>query len=334
LVMNGITLTIYWLGASLLNSNTSNLDYPTMMAFSMLVMQVLMAFMILTMLFIMVPRASVSAKRINEVLQTPLSIMDPLNGSEEFKTQGEIEFKNVCFKYPGAEQCILQNISFKVKKGQTVAVIGSTGSGKSTLINLVPRFFDATEGEVLVDGVNVKNVTQENLRKRIGYIPQKGILFSGSVSDNIGYGVLSLSLDKMTEVASVAMADEFIINMEGGYNAEIAQGGKNVSGGQRQRLSIARAVAISPEIYIFDDSFSALDYTTDKAVRENLKHYTKTATSLIVAQRIGTILDADMIIVLEQGKIVGSGTHQELLHSCEVYREIALSQLSLEELGI
>lgn len=334
LVMNGITLTIYWLGASLLNQNTGNLDYPTMMAFSMLAMQVLMAFMMLTMLFIMVPRAQVSANRINEVLETKLSVVDPEENTESFKSIGEVEFKNVCFKYPGAEDCVLKNISFKVEKGQIVAIIGSTGSGKSTLINLVPRFFDATEGEVLVDGVNVKNVTQESLRNKIGYIPQKGVLFSGSVKDNINYGVENPSFEIMDKSAKVAMAAEFVGGMEGGYDALISQGGKNVSGGQRQRLSIARAVAIDPEIFIFDDSFSALDYMTDKAVRANLKQHSKDATSLIVAQRIGTILDADMIIVLEHGEIVGRGTHEELLQSCAVYREIALSQLSPEELGI
>jgi len=333
LIMNGITLTIYWLGASLLNSGTSGLDYPTMMKFSMLVMQVLMAFMILTTLFIMVPRASVSAKRINEVLDTKLTVKDPLV-SEAFTTSGEIEFKNVCFKYPDAEDCVIKNISFKVEKGQTVAIIGSTGSGKSTLINLVPRFFDVTEGEVLVNGVNVKNVAQAELRKKIGYVPQKGVLFSGSIKENISYGDEHLSDDQIREAAKVALADEFVRAMEGQYDADVAQGGKNVSGGQRQRLSIARAVAIEPEIFIFDDSFSALDYKTDRAVRHNLKTFTKNSTSLIVAQRIGTILDADMIIVLDNGRIVGKGKHKQLLETCDVYREIALSQLSQGELGI
>ena len=333
LIMNGISLTIYWLGASLLNSGTSGLDYPTMMKFSMLVMQVLMAFMILTMLFIMVPRASVSAKRINEVLDTKLTVKNPLV-SEPFTTSGEIEFKNVCFKYPDAEDCVIKNISFKVEKGQTVAIIGSTGSGKSTLINLVPRFFDVTEGEVLVNGVNVKNVAQAELRKKIGYVPQKGVLFSGSIKDNISYGDEYLSDEQIRAAAKVALADEFVSTMDGQYNADVAQGGKNVSGGQRQRLSIARAVAIEPEIFIFDDSFSALDYKTDREVRQNLKTFTKNSTSLIVAQRIGTILDADMIVVLDNGRIVGKGNHKQLLDTCDVYREIALSQLSQGELGI
>ena len=333
LIMNGISLTIYWLGASLLNSAGSGLDYPTMMKFSMLVMQVLMSFMILTMLFIMVPRAAVSAKRINEVLETKITIKDPLT-SEKFLTSGEIEFKDVCFKYPDADEFVLKNISFKVEKGQTVAVIGSTGSGKSTLINLVPRFFDATEGEVLVDGVNIKNVSQESLRKKIGYVPQKGVLFTGTVKDNIAYGAENITIEEIVDAAKIAMADEFVSTMENQYDSEVAQGGKNVSGGQRQRLSIARAVAIQPEIFIFDDSFSALDYQTDRSVRNNLKVHTKKATSLIVAQRIGTILDADMIVVLDKGRIVGKGTHKELLGTCEVYREIALSQLSQGELGI
>lgn len=333
LIMNGITLTIYYVGAKLLSNSSSNLDYPTMMAFSMLVMQVLMAFMVLTMLFIMVPRASVSAKRINEILDTKFTLTDPVSDSEKFVTSGEIEFKDVNFKYPDAEGYVLSNISFKVNKGQTVAIVGSTGSGKSTLINLVPRFFDATTGEVLVNGVNIKNVSQENLRNKIGYVPQKGVLFSGSVKSNIAYGK-DLPDETIEKAASIAKADDFINKMEDKYDAIISQGGKNVSGGQKQRLSIARAVAIEPEIFIFDDSFSALDYKTDKEVRDNLHKYTKDTTSLIVAQRIGTVLDADMIIVLEHGSIVGKGTHKELIQTCEVYREIALSQMSQEELGL
>lgn len=331
LVMNGITLTIYWLGAYLINQG--NLDMGTMSSFSMLAMQVLMSFMMLTMLFIMVPRASVSANRINQILDTKLTIVDP-EVEEVTITEGEVEFSHVSFKYPDASSYVLEDINFKVEKGQTVAFIGSTGSGKSTLINLVPRFYDASEGEILVDGVNVKNLKQKTLRKKIGYVPQKGVLFSGTVNENIAYGDSTISKEKIVEACKVASADGFINEMEQGYESHISQGGKNVSGGQKQRLSIARAVAIDPEIYIFDDSFSALDYKTDKEVRSALKEYTKDATSLIVAQRIGTIKNADLIIVLDKGKMVGKGTHEELLRNCSVYREIALSQLSKEELGL
>jgi ATP-binding cassette subfamily B protein len=330
-IMNGISLTVYWLGAGLINDGA--LDYPTMMAFSMLVMQILMAFMMLIMLFVIVPRAAVAAKRVNEVLDTKLTIVDS-EKPQRLITQGEIEFKNVGFKYPDADGYVLKDISFKVNQGETVAIIGSTGSGKSTLINLVPRFYDATEGEVLVDGVDIKLVKQEDLRSKLGYVPQKGVLFSGTVQENIAFGDRSVLGKDIADAATTAMADEFIRNMPGQYGAEIAQRGRNVSGGQRQRLSIARAVAGKPEIYIFDDSFSALDYKTDKAVRENLKEYAQGATSLIVAQRIGTIMDADKIIVLEQGRIAGQGTHRELLETCDVYREIALSQLTAAELGI
>lgn len=331
LVMNGITLTIYWLGAYLINQG--NLDMGTMSSFSMLAMQVLMSFMMLTMLFIMVPRASVSANRINQILDTKLTIVDP-EVEEVTITEGEVEFSHVSFKYPDASSYVLEDINFKVEKGQTVAFIGSTGSGKSTLINLVPRFYDASEGEILIDGVNVKNLKQKTLRKKIGYVPQKGVLFSGTVNENIAYGDSTISKEKIVEACKVASADGFINEMEQGYESHISQGGKNVSGGQKQRLSIARAVAIDPEIYIFDDSFSALDYKTDKEVRSALKEYTKDATSLIVAQRIGTIKNADLIIVLDKGKMVGKGTHEDLLRNCSVYREIALSQLSKEELGL
>ncbi|MDR3216855.1 MAG: ABC transporter ATP-binding protein/permease [Clostridiaceae bacterium] len=331
LVMNGISLAIYWLGATLINQGS--LDYATMMAFSMLTMQVLMSFMMLTMLFVMVPRAAVSAKRINEILESDITVKDPDEGIP-FVTEGEVEFKNVRFKYPGADDYVLDGISFKVERGKVAAVIGSTGSGKSTLVNLVPRFYDATEGEVLVDGVNVKDVKQEALHEKIGYVPQNSVLFSGSVRSNIAYGNADLSQDGLEKSAELAMADGFINDMDGGYDAPIAQGGKNISGGQKQRLSIARAAAFNPEIFIFDDSFSALDYKTDRAVRANLKEQTAHTTGLIVAQRIGTIMDADMIVVLEHGKMVGKGTHKELLQDCDVYREIALSQLSGEELGL
>ena len=330
LVMNGITLAIYWLGASLINGGS--LDFATMTAFSMLAMQVLMAFMMLTMLFIMLPRASVSAKRINEVLETENRIGEPAE-PKPFTERATVEMKNVSFRYPDADGYVLKDISFRAKQGDTVAFIGATGSGKSTLVNLIPRFYDATEGEVLVDGVNVREVRQADLRARIGYVPQKGTLFSGTVASNIGYGGVTDD-QKIRSAAEVAMASEFVEQMEEGYDSHISQGGKNVSGGQKQRLSIARAAAIDPEIFIFDDSFSALDYKTDREVRSRLKEYTKNATSLIVAQRIGTIRDADLIIVLDRGVAVGQGTHEELLKTCPVYREIALSQLSKEELGL
>ena len=330
IVMNGITLAIYWLGASLINEGS--LDFATMTAFSMLAMQVLMAFMMLTMLFIMLPRASVSAKRINEVLETENRIGEPAE-PKPFTERATVEMKNVSFRYPDADGNVLKDISFRAKQGDTVAFIGATGSGKSTLVNLIPRFYDATEGEVLVDGVNVREVRQADLRARIGYVPQKGTLFSGTVASNIGYGGVTDD-QKIRSAAEVAMASEFVEQMEEGYDSHISQGGKNVSGGQKQRLSIARAAAIDPEIFIFDDSFSALDYKTDREVRSRLKEYTKNATSLIVAQRIGTIRDADLIIVLDRGVAVGQGTHEELLKTCPVYREIALSQLSKEELGL
>ncbi len=331
LIMNGVALAIYWIGATLINKGET--DYATVMAFTQLSSQIIMAFMMLMMMFVLMPRAQVSATRINEVLDTPLSVCDP-ETEEEFSEEGTVEFRNVSFGYPDSEAFVIQDISFKAEKGETVAFIGSTGSGKSTLINLVPRFYDATEGEVLINGVDVRKVKQKTLRSIIGYVPQKGVLFKGSVRDNIAFGKPDISEEKIISAAKVAEADEFINNMEKGYDSEISQGGKNVSGGQKQRLSIARAVAVEPQIFIFDDSFSALDYKTDKKVRENLKSAVGGATKLIVAQRIGTIMDADKIIVLDSGKAVGTGTHKELLQSCPVYREIALSQLSKEELGL
>ena len=331
LVMNGVSLAIYWIGANLINSGST--DYPTVAAFMQLASQIIMAFMMLLMMFVLMPRAQVSAKRINEVLETPQSVVDP-ETEKELKEEGTVEFKGVSFGYPGSSECVIKNISFRAEKGETVAFIGSTGSGKSTLINLIPRFFDATEGEVLVDGVCVKDIKKKTLRSLIGYVPQKGLLFSGTVKSNIAFGNENLSDEEIVNSAKIAEADEFIVKMEKGYDSEISQGGKNVSGGQKQRLSIARAVAINPQIFIFDDSFSALDYSTDKKVRANLKESAKGATKLIIAQRIGTILDADKIIVLDHGKMVGYGKHEQLLKECEVYREIALSQLSKEELGL
>ena len=330
LVMNGLTLAIYWIGASLMNAN--QIEYQTIVSFMTLASQVIMAFLMLLMMFILIPRAQVAAKRINEVLETPLSISDP-ETEEQPSEVGTVEFRDVSFRYPDADADVFEHISFRAEKGQTIAFIGSTGSGKSTLINLVPRFYDATEGEVLVDGVNVKNLKQSTLRSKIGYVPQKGVLFSGTVAENIGFGGVS-DMGAIEEAARIAEADGFISEMSDGYASMISQGGKNVSGGQKQRLSIARAVALRPEIMIFDDSFSALDYKTDKKVRENLKEHLTGATNLIVAQRIGTIMDADKIIVLDKGKAVGEGTHKELLENCPVYREIALSQLSKEELGL
>ena len=330
LVMNGLTLAIYWIGASLMNAG--EIEYQTIVSFMTLASQVIMAFLMMLMMFILLPRASVAAKRINEVLETELSVKDP-ETETPVKECGTVEFRDVSFRYPDADADVFEHISFRAEKGQTIAFIGSTGSGKSTLINLVPRFYDATEGEVLVDGVNVKELKQSTLRDKIGYVPQKGVLFSGTVAENIAFGGKA-DRQEIEEAAKIAEADGFIGEMGNGYDSPIAQGGKNVSGGQKQRLSIARAVATRPEIMIFDDSFSALDYRTDKQVRANLKEHLAGVTNLIVAQRIGTIMDADKIIVLDKGKAVGEGTHRELLENCDVYREIALSQLSKEELGL
>ncbi len=336
LISSGLSLAIYFIGAILIEKanvmGKINL-FGDMVVFSSYAMQVLISFMLLIMIFVMYPRASVSAKRILEVLETEEHIKD---GKEtKGKEVGTVEFKNVSFKYPDAEEYMLQNVSFKASKGETIAFIGSTGSGKSTLINLVPRFYDATEGEVLVDGVNVKDYKQESLNNIIGYIPQKAVIFSGTVSSNVTYGVRGKkksSKEKIKEAIKVAQGEDFVLKMEDTYDAPIARGGTNISGGQKQRLAIARAIFKDPEIYIFDDSFSALDYKTDFALRKALKKYTKDATNLIVAQRIGTIKDADKIIVLDEGKVVGMGTHEELMQNCVIYKEIALSQLSEEEL--
>ncbi len=337
LIMSGLSLSIYWVGAYMIN-DAGMLDkltiFSNMVVFSSYAMQVVMSFMMLTMIFIFYPRAQVSAKRILEILEkTPKIVSGVFSGKT--KENGTIEFKDVTFRYPDAEENMLENISFKVEKGETVAFIGSTGSGKSTLVNLIPRFYDATYGEVLVDGVNVKNYKLEELNNRLGYVSQKPIIFSGTVSSNISYGLVKgkkVSKSKIEEASKVAQASEFIEKMEDKYNSSISRSGTNISGGQKQRLSIARAIARDPEIYIFDDTFSALDYKTDTTLRKELKNHTKDATTLIVAQRIGTIKNADKIIVLNEGKIVGQGTHKELLKTCDVYKEIALSQLSKEEL--
>ena len=336
LIMNGVSLAIYFMG-SILISKALLADkitlFSNMVVFSSYAMQVIMSFLMLAMIFIMYPRASISADRINEVLSTKTKIKNgKVKKSEE---TGTLEFKNVSFKYPDSDEPVLENISFKANKGDTVAFIGSTGSGKSTLINLIPRFYDATEGEVLVDGINVKNYTQEFLHDKIGYVPQKAVMFNGTVKSNISYGDNGKEKptdEQIKKAIEVAQGTEFVEKMDGQYDAHMAQGGTNVSGGQKQRLSIARAIARNPEIYIFDDIFSALDYKTDIVLRKELKKYTSDATSLIVAQRIGTIMNADQIVVLDNGVIVGKGTHKELLKTCEVYKQIALSQLSKEEL--
>lgn len=336
LVMHVLSMSIYFMGAFLI-AESAMADkltiFSEMVVFSSYAMQVIMSFLMIAMIITIMPRANVSANRINEVLDTIDSILDGnvKKGNEE----GTVEFKHVYFKYPNAEEYVLEDISFKVNKGDVVAFIGSTGSGKSTLINLVPRFYDVTSGEVLVDGINVKDYNQNSLHNILGYVPQKAVMFNGSVKYNVSYGENGQGKknNKLIEEAiKVAQAEDFVTKMDEGYDSHIAQGGTNVSGGQKQRLAIARAIARKPEIYIFDDSFSALDYKTDSVLRKELKKYTKDATSLIVAQRIGTILNADKIIVLDEGKCVGMGTHKELLKNCEVYREIALSQLSKEEL--
>ena len=338
LVMYFLTLAIYFVGASLIKDAlmADKLTlFGNMVVFSSYAMQIIMSFLMLAMIFMMLPRAQVSAKRINEVLDTEISIKEGTIDKDTTSEKGIVEFKNVSFKYPDAEEYLLRDISFKADKGQTVAFIGSTGSGKSTLINLIPRFYDTTEGEVLVDGVNVREYKSEFLHNKIGYVSQKAVMFDGTVASNVAYGdngKPELTENQIKEAIKVAQGKEFVERMDDKYNTHIASGGTNVSGGQKQRLSIARAIARNPEIYIFDDSFSALDYKTDVILRKALKEHTGDSTCLIVAQRIGTIINADKIIVLDDGKVVGEGTHKELLKNCEVYKQIALSQLSKEEL--
>ena len=338
LIMNGLTLSVYWIGAILISAATvmSRLAiFSDMMVFSSYAIQLLMAFMMLAMVLILIPRASVSANRICEVLDTDPAIKDGTIDSLDTAAPGEVEFKNVSFKYPDAEDYVLQDISFRASKGETVAFIGATGCGKSTVINLIPRFYDATEGEVYVDGINVREFTQAALRNKIGYISQKAILFQGSVASNVSFGsngTGGVSKENIVSAISTAQSTDFVESMEASYESYIAPGGSNLSGGQKQRLSIARAIARDPEILIFDDSFSALDYKTDRLLRNELRKRSADTTVIIVAQRIGTIKDADRIIVLEEGKIAGAGTHHELMENCSVYREIAYSQLSKEEL--
>ena len=329
IVMNGLSLGIVWLGAMLINTNA--LELPTMMSFTMYSMQVILSFMMLIMVFIFMPRASVSSKRINEVLSTKNIINDPETPAADTGIKGELEFRNVSFKYPDGDGYVLKDISFKAEKGQTVAIIGSTGSGKSSLLNLIPRFYDVTEGEVLVDGVNVKEYRQEELHDKIGYVPQKAVLFSGTVDSNLRFGKEDATREELAKAVEIAQANNIIEKK--GYGGNVAQGGQNMSGGQKQRMSIARAIVKNPEIYLFDDSFSALDYKTDRLLREAINKNIKDATNIIVAQRIGTIKNADRILVLDDGRVVGDGTHEELLANCSVYQEIAHSQLSKEELA-
>ena len=339
MVMNGLMLAIYWIGAYLI-SNAQMFDkltiFSDMIVFTQYAMQVVMSFMMLVMIFVLLPRASVSAKRINEVLDMPLSIKDGIKENGIDGKKGEVEFRNVSFCYPDAEKDVIEDISFTAHKGETIAFIGSTGCGKSTGINMIPRFYDATKGEVLVDGVNVKEYTQKALRNKIGYVSQKAVLFTGSIKSNVAYGdngTKGFTDDVVKQAIETAQAKEFVDKTDGGVDAFVAQGGSNFSGGQKQRLSIARAICRHPEILIFDDSFSALDYKTDRVLRDTLRKTCADATRFIVAQRIGTIRDADKIIVLDDGKIAGMGKHNELMETCEVYRQIAYSKLSKEELA-
>ena len=336
LTLNGLTLGLVWFGAIIASRITdvtlSSERLGSILKFQQYAVMVVFAFMMMTMLVIFIPRGIVSGRRINEVLEMESNIQNPVLPINEFPNPGAIEFKNVTFKYPDAEKPVLENISFKVNPGETIAFIGSTGSGKSTVINLIPRFFDATEGEVIVNGVNVKDVQQEDLRNTIGYVPQRGVLFRGTIRSNLTYGRKDATDEEIHEALRIAQATEFVSKLPDGIDAPIAQGGTNVSGGQKQRLNIARAIIKKPDIYIFDDSFSALDFKTERILREELAKATQGTTKVIVAQRVGTIMDADQIVVLDEGKMVGMGSHKELMETCDVYQEIALSQLSKEEL--
>lgn len=338
LIMYFSTLAIYFIGAYMIDSSLMSQKvtiFGDMVVFSSYGMQVIMSFLMLAMIFIMYPRAAISAERINEVLDEEFAIKDGNIDTNDSKLKGNVEFKNVSFKYPDADEYILKDINFEAKKGETIAFIGSTGSGKSTLINLIPRFYDVTDGEIIIDGVNIKDYKLEYLHNKIGYIPQKAVIFSGTISENVSYGdngKKEISKKEIKKAIEIAQGKEFVEKMPKQYDSYLAQRGTNISGGQKQRISIARAIARNPEIYIFDDSFSALDYKTDYKLRKELKQYTKEATTFIVAQRIGTIMNADKIIVLDKGTCVGMGTHKELLKNCDVYKEITLSQLSEEEL--
>ncbi|MBE6055039.1 MAG: ABC transporter ATP-binding protein [Clostridium sartagoforme] len=331
LIMNGITLLIVWVGSH--QVDLGKIQVGDMMAFIQYAMQIIMSFLMISMISIMLPRASVSAQRISEVIYTDLSVKDKKETKKfRISKKGYVEYKNVSFKYPGAEEYVIRDVSFTAKPGETTAIIGSTGSGKSTLINLMPRFYDVTEGKIEIDGVDIREVNQKELREKIGYIPQKGVLFSGTIESNLKYGTPNANIADIKKASNIAQATEFIEDKPDKYQSEISQGGSNVSGGQKQRLSIARALVKKPEIYVFDDSFSALDFKTDAALRKAIKDNISNATMIIVAQRISTIKDANQILVLDQGKVVGIGTHKELLQNCEVYKQIALSQLSKEEL--
>ncbi len=337
-LMSGLSLAIYWIGAILISNTAGPMDrltlFSDMVVFSSYAIQVVMSFMMVIVIMIILPRAMVAAQRIEEVIDTGTSINDgPVTSSPE-GVSGEIVFENVGFRYPNGSDYVIRDVDLTIHRGETVAIIGSTGSGKSTLVNLIPRFHDVTEGSIRVDGIDVRDYTLDALHAKIGYVPQRSVLFSGSVSYNVGYGREGATEDEVRRAVSIAQGTDFVEAMDGGYDATIAQGGRNVSGGQKQRLSIARAVCRDPEIYIFDDSFSALDYRTDRAVREALRRETGGATRIIVAQRVGTIMDADTIVVLDEGRVVGMGRHRDLLRSCDVYREIASSQLTGEELGI
>ena len=338
LIMYFSTLAIYFIGAYMIDASLMSQKvtiFGDMVVFSSYGMQVIMSFLMLAMIFIMYPRAAISADRINEVLDEDFAIKDGIIDTNDPKLKGNVEFKNVSFKYPDADEYILKNINFEAKKGETIAFIGSTGSGKSTLINLIPRFYDVTDGEIIIDGVNIKDYKLEYLHNKIGYIPQKAVIFSGTVAENVSYGdngKKEITKEEIKKAVEIAQGKEFVEKMPNQYDSYLAQRGTNISGGQKQRISIARAIARNPEIYIFDDSFSALDYKTDYTLRKELKKYTKDATTFIVAQRIGTIMNADKIIVLDKGTCVGMGSHKELLKNCDVYKEIALSQLSEEEL--
>ena len=331
-IMNAITILIVWVGSYSIDSGL--MQVGNLMEFIQYSMQIIMAFLMISMISVVLPRALVCANRISEVLNTEEVIHDP-KVKENFKNdkKGYVEYKNVYFKFPNAEEYVLKDVNFTAKPGETTAIIGSTGSGKSTLVNLIPRFYDVTEGAILVDGVDIRNVSQHDLRDKLGFVPQKGVLFSGTIESNIKYGNKNATVEEMKKAARIAQAEEFIESKPEKYNTDIAQGGSNVSGGQKQRLSIARAIAKHPEIYVFDDSFSALDYKTDVSLRKTLREEIKESTIIIVAQRISTVLNANQILVLDESKIVGKGTHKELMKNCEVYKQIAYSQLSKEELN-